>query len=186
MHRQPLLQLLADYKPFDTTEQAMLARTIAFVGEQPDCFRRSLLIGHVTGSAWIVSPDRSQVVLIHHRKLDRWLQPGGHADGDPDVAAVALREAQEETGLTRLRLVHPVIYDVDVHPIPARNDEPAHLHYDIRFLLEADPNEPFRQTAETKAIRWVSIGEVGAFEASGSVLRMVRKTSAYHSAKQIL
>ncbi len=149
MHRQPLLQLLYQHQPTDPLEQAMTQATIAFVAQHPDCFDRSLLIGHITGSAWIVSPDRQQTLLIHHRKLDRWLQPGGHADGDPDVAAVALREAQEETGLTSLRLVNPVgathpeqevaIFDVDIHPIPARADVPEHLHYDIRFLLDSEP-----------------------------------------------
>lgn len=175
MHRQPLLQLLDEYHTADPAEQIMLAQTFAFVREQPDCFQRSLRIGHITGSAWIVSPDHAQVVLVHHRKLDRWLQPGGHADGDPDVASVALREAQEETGLTRLRLVRPAIFDVDVHSIPARNDEPAHLHYDIRFLLEADTSEPFRETAETKSIRWVSLNEIHRFTDSESVLRMTTK-----------
>ena len=94
MYRQPLLQLLRQHQPTDPNEQAMTQATINFVEQHPDCFERSLLIGHITGSAWIVSPDQQQVLLIHHRKLDRWLQPGGHADGDPDVASVALREAQ--------------------------------------------------------------------------------------------
>ncbi|MBC8155268.1 MAG: NUDIX hydrolase [Bacteroidetes bacterium] len=181
MHRQALLHQLAAHQPADTTEQAMLTQTIDFVTAQPDCFHRTLLIGHVTGSAWIVSrtpaaPAERQVVLLHHRKLDRWFQPGGHADGDPDVAAVALREAQEETGLTSLRLASLAVFDVDVHPIPARGTEPAHLHYDIRFLLEADPTEPFIETAETKAVRWVNVGQIADLNDSESILRMKRKT----------
>ncbi len=180
MHRQSLLQLLADYDTTDVAELRMLTETIAFVGTQADCFHRTLLTGHVTGSAWIVSPDRARVVLIHHRKLDRWLQPGGHADGDPDVAAVALREAQEETGLTSLRLVTPAIFDVDVHTIPARDNEPAHQHYDIRFLLEADPAEPFVQTIETKSIKWVPITEVRNFTNSDSILRMTMKKMQFN------
>ena len=136
--------------------------------------------GHVTGSAWIVSPDRSQILLIHHRKLDRWLQPGGHADGDPDVAAVALREAQEETGLTSLKLIastecKPAIFDVDVHQIPARNQVPEHLHYDIRFLLEADPDEPFGFSDEIKAIQWFSLKNAYNLTDSESILRLIRK-----------
>lgn len=153
----------------------MLKEIITFVEQHPDCFERTLLIGHITGSAWIVSPDRQQAVLIHHRKLDRWLQPGGHADGDPDVAAVALREAREETGLTSLRLVSPSIYDVDVHLIPARGEVPAHYHYDIRFLLEADPLESFQQTSETKNIKWVNYAEMSTFTTERSVLRMIFK-----------
>lgn len=176
MHRQPLLALLNKHIPADATESAMTQDTITFVAANPDCFERSLLSGHVTGSAWIVSPDREKTVLIHHRKLDRWFQPGGHADGDVDVAAVAFREAEEETGLTSLRLASPAIFDVDVHPIPARGDVPAHLHYDIRFLLEADPDESFLIPEEVKNVKWFSLKDVYTLTDSESILRMVRKT----------
>lgn len=175
MHRTPLLTLLRPYKPLNEAERAMWLDTILFVEQHPDCFERSLLIGHITGSAWIVSPEGGQVILIHHRKLDRWLQPGGHADGDPDVAAVALREAREETGLTSLKLVSPTIYDVDVHLIPAKGEVPAHHHYDIRFLFVADPAEPFLHSAETKDIKWVDYEKVPFFTPDKSVLRMIYK-----------
>lgn len=175
MHREPLISLLQQHTPADATEKAMTQATIEFVRTYPNCFDRSLLIGHVTGSAWIVSPDRQQVLLIHHRKLDRWLQPGGHADGDPDVAAVALREAQEETGLTSLRIIGDGIFDVDVHEIPSRKDVPAHLHYDVRFLLEADPLEAFGDSDEIKNIRWFSAEIAKSITDSESILRMVRK-----------
>lgn len=186
MHRQLLLQLLRQHTPADLNEQAMTQATIAFVEANPDAFERSLRIGHVTGSAWIVSPDRQQTLLIHHRKLDRWLQPGGHADGDPDVASVALREAQEETGLTSLRLITPAgvpvwieqsppIYDVDVHRIPARNDIPEHLHYDIRFLIEADLNEPFNISNEVKNSQWFTLEMATKCIDSESVFRLIRK-----------
>ena len=182
MHRQPLLNLLRQHHPADPDEQAMTQSTIAFVEQQPNCFERSLLAGHVTGSAWIVSVarqpnDLTHVLLIHHRKLDRWLQPGGHADGDPDVAGVALREAQEETGLSSLRLLHPAIFDVDIHPIPARKDVPAHLHYDIRFLLEADSTEPFGDSDEIRDIRWFSLRQATECVDSESMFRLLRKTS---------
>lgn len=182
MHRQALLTLLRQHQPIDSHEQAMTEATIAFVEQHPDCFERSLLIGHVTGSAWVVSPDRKQVVLIHHRKLDRWFQPGGHADGDPDVAQVALKEAEEETGLTNLHLVHPSdesapIFDVDVHTIPARKEVPAHLHYDIRFLVEADPKKAFVQNEETQDIQWVFLGKVKEYTEEESITRMVKKMS---------
>ncbi len=182
MHRQPLLALLHQYKPIDPTELAMTQATIAFVEEQSNCFERSLKIGHITGSAWIVSPDRQQFLLIHHRKLDRWLQPGGHADGDPDVVAVALREAQEETGLTSLRLVAepgttPLIFDVDVHPIPARGEVAEHLHYDIRFLLEADPKEAFGNSDEIKNIQWFTLKSIFNDSRFNDILRMAGKIS---------
>ncbi len=168
----------------------MTQATIDFVAQHPDCFDRALLEGHITGSAWIVSPDRQQTLLIHHRKLNRWLQPGGHADGDPDVAAVALREAQEETGLTRLTVIAPPgadssleisqtvpIFDVDIHSIPARNEVPEHLHYDIRFLIEADPDEPLGFSEEIRNIQWFAVETVVNYAESESILRLIRKMS---------
>jgi 8-oxo-dGTP pyrophosphatase MutT (NUDIX family) len=171
-----LLSLLRQHTPADANEAAMTAQTIAFVETYPtDCFERSLLVGHVTGSAWITSPDRQRVVLIHHRKLDRWFQPGGHADGNHDVEAVARREAEEETGLTDLHLVSPRIFDVDVHPIPARGEVPAHLHYDIRFQYISNNQILFGCGAEVKAIRWVSLDEAEELANSESISRMARK-----------
>ncbi|MCX6215964.1 NUDIX hydrolase [Spirosoma sp.] len=175
MYRNPLLSLLQQYSPVDTHEQTMTQETIDFVRANPNCFDRSLLVGHITGSAWICSPDRRQVLLIHHRKLDRWLQPGGHADGDPDVVAVALREAQEETGLTSLKLLSNAIFDVDIHEIPARKNVPAHLHYDIRFLFEADPAEPFGNSEEIRNIKWFSSENAEQQINEASILRMLRK-----------
>ncbi|MBO0938718.1 NUDIX hydrolase [Fibrella sp. HMF5335] len=180
MHRQSLLTLLRNHTPADANEAAMTAQTIAFVEANPTCFERSLAEGHVTGSAWITSPSGSpneqRVVLIHHRKLDRWFQPGGHADGDPDVAAVALREAQEETGLPDLELVSPAIFDVDVHSIPARGEVGAHLHYDIRFRLKSDEKIIIGENSEVKEIRWLNLDQAEALSDSESVGRMVRKT----------
>lgn len=167
----------------------MTAQTIAFVEANPDCFERSLLIGHVTGSAWILSPDPSttnvpeepKALLIHHRKLDRWFQPGGHADGNPDVQAVARQEAEEETGLTDLRLASPQIFDVDVHPIPARNEGtadaiPAHLHYDIRFQYFSNDQILVGENREVKNTQWVTLDEAKRLSDSESISRMVRKS----------
>lgn len=181
MHRQPLLALLQAYNPTDPHEQVMWRDTLTFVTQHENCFERSLLQGHITGSAWIVSPNRQQVVLIHHRKLDRWFQPGGHADGNSDVAAVALQEAHEETGLQTLSLIHapgelPTIFDIDVHPIPERGNVPAHLHYDIRFLIQANPSELFGQSDEIKAVRWVDVKEIIRYSDEESIKRMVNKT----------
>lgn len=153
----------------------MLEQTIRFVKSNSDCFERHLQIGHVTGSAWIVSPDRRQVVLLHHYKLDRWLQPGGHADGDPDILRVALREAEEETGLQQIKIVSHAIFDVDVHRIPARGAEPEHLHYDIRFLFEASTDQPFIQSRETKDVRWVDSKEIEKITSEKSIIRMNQK-----------
>ena len=156
----------------------MTADTIRFVEAHADCFLRSQLSGHLTGSAWIVDPARTSTLLTHHRKLDKWLQLGGHADGDSDLRAVALREAREESGLTQLRLVADGPFDVDRHLIPERKGVPAHFHYDLRFVIEADPAEPLAISDESHDLAWVELGRVTQLNAEESMARMVRKTHA--------
>ena len=128
MDRQQLLRQLTAHRPIDNHEAGFLKRTQQFVASTPHCFERSYLNGHVTGSAWIVSPDRTHAILLHHQKLDRWFQPGGHADGEPDILKVAMTEAQEETGLSanQLTIISHRIFDIDVHRIPARPGEPTY------------------------------------------------------------
>jgi 8-oxo-dGTP pyrophosphatase MutT (NUDIX family) len=123
--------------------------------EHPCCFQRDHLPGHLTGSAWVINHERSKVLLVHHAKLRRWLQPGGHADGDEDILRVALRELGEETGLKNFVLAIPSLFDIDIHTIPQRTDFPEHLHYDVRFLIEADEQEPLTIDHESTGIRWV-------------------------------
>lgn len=156
----------------------MLAETLRFVEAEPRCADRNLPVGHLTGSAWIVDARRTRALLTHHRKLNKWLQLGGHADGDLDLASVASREAREESGLTRLRLASPQIFDLDRHWIPARKDEPAHWHYDLRFLFEADPDEPLVITPESKDLAWIELARLPDFNPEESLLRMARKTTA--------
>jgi hypothetical protein len=111
MHRQELLGLLARHETRFMEEAAYVERARAFVGEHGDCFYRELWPAHVTGSVWVVNPARDKALLLHHRKLDQWFQPGGHADGDADILRVSLRETAEETGRryrdTRQRRVAP-------------------------------------------------------------------------------
>lgn len=180
MHRNAVLTLLQNHaaQPRDAHEARMTAETIRFVTAHPDCLLRTCGPGHLTGSAWIVNPDRSRVLLTHHLKLDKWLQLGGHADGDGDLLAVALREAREESGLAGVRAVSPEVFDVDRHWIPARKSDPGHFHYDLRFLLEADPREPLALSHESKDLAWVELGRVTALNPEESMARMVRKTVA--------
>ena len=176
--REPVLERLRRHaaQPLEAAEAAMTEATIAFVEAHADCLWRSCVPGHLTGSAWIVSPDRSRTLLTHHRKLGKWLQLGGHADGDGDLLAVALREACEESGLVRVRPLSTEIYDVDRHCIPARKNEPAHHHYDLRFLFEADPNEPLAMSAtESKEVAWVELAAVHELNPEESIARLVRK-----------
>ncbi|MGB3748400.1 MAG: NUDIX hydrolase [Rhodanobacter sp.] len=146
-----------------------------FARTQPDAFERGNRAAHFTGSAWLVSADGGRVLLMHHRKLDRWLQPGGHADGDTDLARVALREAEEETGLAGLG-VDGDIFDIDRHRIPARGNEPEHWHYDVRHVVRAGADESFVVNAESHALAWRLVGEVVNDETlDASLRRMARK-----------
>lgn len=178
MHRNAVLTLLRSHaaRSFDPHEAAMTAETIRFVDTETECLMRTCAPGHPTGSAWIVSPDRSRVLLTHHLKLDKWLQLGGHADGDGDLLAVAEREAREESGLASVRAVSREIFDVDRHWIPARKSETGHFHYDLRFLFEADPQERLAISSESKDLAWVELARVAALNPEESMARMVRKT----------
>jgi 8-oxo-dGTP pyrophosphatase MutT (NUDIX family) len=162
----------------DETETAAVTHVLAFIGTQEDCLLRSCLPGHLTGSAWIVSPDRHRTLLTLHRKLGKWLQLGGHADGDPDLLAVALREAREESGLVNVKPLSPEIFDVDRHWIPGRGPERGHWHHDIRFMFEADPSEPLTVSSESRELAWVEVSAVTSLNPEESMARMVRKTQA--------
>jgi 8-oxo-dGTP pyrophosphatase MutT (NUDIX family) len=177
--RTAALTLLRQHerKSLDAHERAMVADTIRFVESHSDCLLRSCVPGHLTGSAWVVDASRTRTLLTHHRKLDKWLQLGGHADGDPDLTAVAFREATEESGLSRLRLVSADLFDVDRHWIPPRKTDPGHYHYDLRFVIEADSGEPLTVTSESKDLAWVDIASVATLNPEESMLRMVRKTT---------
>jgi 8-oxo-dGTP pyrophosphatase MutT (NUDIX family) len=178
MHRAGILALLRAHRSRASPgqEATALAETIAFVESHADCLWRTCAPGHLTGSAWIVSPDRRRTLLTLHRKLGKWLQLGGHADGETDLLTVARREAREESGLARLAVVDHRLFDVDRHWIPGREGEPGHWHHDLRFLLEAQPSDPLSVTDESRALAWVDIAAVGALNPEESMARLVRKT----------
>lgn len=152
--------------------------------KHPDAFQRTHLPGHITGSAFIVSEDFSQTVLVHHAKLNRWLQPGGHTDGDQNVERVALREANEETGLQNLTLASTEIFDLDIHAIPARKDFPQHDHYDVRYLVNASLNEKIIVSEESHDVKWVMLNDLEKFSTEVSLLRMRDKALAINKLKQ--
>lgn len=165
-----LIDALRDYARRYPDDAALADDFIAFAQSSPDVFERRHRLGHFTGSAWLLSADGQRVLLMHHRKLGRWLQPGGHADGQADLAAVALREAQEETGLSGLR-VQPDIFDLDRHRIPARGDEPEHWHYDVRYLVHAGGSEAFVANEESLGLAWRPVAALAADEAADDSLR---------------
>ena len=180
MHRDPVLELLRRHveRALEAHEAEMTRETIEFVQSHPDCLERSCVPGHLTGSAWVVTPDRLRTLLTHHLKLDKWLQLGGHADGDGNLLAVALREAREESGLTRIRAVSADLFDLDRHWIPPRKMDPGHFHFDLRFLVEADADESLAISHESKDLAWVAVERVASLNPEESMARMVNKTQS--------
>lgn len=177
MHRKDLIQKLENYSPEDNNEKVFRASFLSFINAHEDCFERSLQIGHITGSAWIVNKTYDKALLTHHKKLNRWLQLGGHADGETDIVKVSTKEALEESGLSSLELVSESLFDIDIHTIPARKSDPEHLHYDIRMLFTADENEPFTVSSESNNLGWISLEELGYYSQNNeSILRMAEKT----------
>lgn len=156
-------------------EPETAALFLELAAEGVHAFERTRLAGHFTASCWLVSADGERALLTHHRKLDRWLQPGGHADGDTDLARVALREADEETGVAGLT-VEGGIFDLDRHRIPARGAEPEHWHYDVRYVIRAGADDSFVVSEESHALAWVDVESIAndpAYDAS--LRRMARR-----------
>lgn len=183
MHRVELLNLLADYRTTYMEEAAYLSRAKEFVQVHESVFERDLYPAHVTGSAWVVNPQRTAVLMLLHRKHNQWFQPGGHADGEADILAVALRETTEETGIApdKIRLVDANIFDLDIHTIPAIGSFPQHEHIDVRFLLEIDDSLPVPGNDESHDIRWLPLNTVARFNNNRSTHRMVDKTRRLRS-----
>ena len=179
MHRNSLLDLLERYLARHPDERICVDHVRQFVRANADCFLRSCVDGHVTASAWIVSEDYTSFLLTHHAKLGRWLQLGGHADGNADLAAVALGEAREESGMQVFALAAAngvdLPLDIDVHLIPARGADPAHLHYDVRYLLIAARDQPLRISSESLDLRWFPRASADEVLESESLKRMARK-----------
>jgi 8-oxo-dGTP pyrophosphatase MutT (NUDIX family) len=172
--RDALLEALEAYGAGDARDEATFSRFRSFL-ERDDPFRRTDPDGHVTASAIVARPSTREFLLVFHRKLDRWLQPGGHVEpGDGGVFDAALRETREESGLCDLEApIGEAILDLDVHAIPAFGDDPAHLHYDVRYLLTARDGGSLAPGAA-----WFDRDSAVRGDADGSVTRAVRKAVA--------
>ncbi len=172
-HRQRLLELIAEYAERHPDEGEVVDRFVSFVTAHERCFERDCWAGHITGSAWLVNEARSHVLLTHHRKLGAWFQLGGHSDGESNTLLAAQKEAEEESGLP-VRVLDAQIFDLDVHEIPARKSDPAHFHYDVRFVFQAE-REDFAVSEESLDLAWVQVANLSAYTSEISMIRMAEK-----------
>lgn len=170
-----LTKLLENYFPEDSAERDYKNTILDFLLQYPDAFERSLEVGHITASAWLINKDNTKALLTHHRKLDMWIQLGGHCDGNTDVLAVALKEAQEESGIMHIEPVRYDIFDIGVHLIPENKKEKAHYHYDVRFLLQVMSDEDFVVSDESHSLTWIDKNKDTLPTKERSVIRMFEK-----------
>lgn len=176
MNRDSLLKAIREYETPYSEEEKYKSRFLDLLFFD-NCFERSLLTGHITASAWVLTPDFKQVALLHHKKLDRWLQPGGHADGDEHVQRVAHKELEEETGITDVTLIGDSFFDIDIHTIPERKGVPEHDHYDVRFAFVANRPDELRKNDESNEVAWIAIDQLEQMVGTdASVLRMKEKS----------
>ncbi len=156
-------------------ESPVVRRFLKLLAEGRRAFDREHAAGHFTASALVFTPDLRRVLLTHHRKLDIWVQLGGHADGDANLPRAALREATEESGLADIRAASKGIIDIDIHPIPAYRSDPPHDHYDVRYAFIADPERPLVVSDESHDLAWVPVDRLGDFSREASLHRAVGK-----------
>jgi len=174
MKRNNLLGKLQSYTSWK--EEKQFQETMKkFIEDNEDCFERSLQDGHITASCWLLNKDHSKALMLHHAKLDKWFQLGGHCDGNPDTLAVAIKEAQEESGIMGIKPISSEIFDIDIHLIPESKKEKAHYHYDVRYLLHVVSDEKVVPNKESKELRWISKDIKSLPTDTPSVVRMFTK-----------
>ena len=174
--RDKLETKLEDYLVLYPNEKLTTQTMIDFLKNNQNCFERKNRKGHFTGSAWVLDESHSWIIMTHHRQLNLWLQPGGHADGNADLLEVAINETKEETGLIKLKVMSEKIFDLDIHKIPQYDNIPPHFHYDIRFLLEAKRNaNQIKVSRESHDVTWIHKDKVLDKNNEHSIKRMLNK-----------
>ncbi len=174
MNRGKLIQSISNYKILSKEDEVFKYRFINFIATHKNCFERSLEIGHITASAFIVDKKNEKILLLHHKKLNKWLQPGGHCDGEENVLKVAIKEVYEETGL-KIDSLESDIFDLDIHTIPSNKTISQHEHFDIRFLFDLDSALQTRINEESNQLAWVSVKNLEKYTNENSILRMRKK-----------
>ena len=176
--REKLDNKLRVYLNLYPDEKKTIKMMIGFLQENPNCFERENLKGHFTGSAWGIDDTHSWILMTHHRQLDLWVQPGGHADGNENLLEVAINETKEETGLTQFKIISEEIFDLDIHEVPQYKNIPKHFHYDIRFLLETNRNpNDIKISKESFDVAWIHKSAVLQKNNDSSIKRMLNKIS---------
>ena len=165
-----LVDRLSTHEGTSEQQSAVAVRMLEFAATHADALERTCVDGHFTGSALVVERGTDRFVVLHHMKLDKWLQPGGHTEGDANLASTALREATEETGIDGLEVVRPAI-DLDIHEVRPPS-EPPHLHLDVRFLVLAPAGSLPQGNHESRAIRWATIDDLDALGADDGLRRL--------------
>lgn len=172
------MKALRLYSPISAEEEIYKNKMLKLYEEKgTKAFSRTNITAHFTASAWIINPNSNEVLLIHHNKLNKWLQPGGHADGETDLEKVARKEAKEETGLENLKLASNILFDIDIHFIPENKGIPEHYHYDVRFAYFCMNKEKTQINSESNDFKWVNLDKVKNITQEPSILRMVEKSN---------
>ena len=168
------------YLKNNPNEKINVDKMLEFLNKEQDCFSRSNLRGHFTGSAWVVDETHKWILMTHHRKLDKWLQLGGHADENENLFEVAHNEAVEESGLIDFTYLSKKIFDIDIHKIPQYKNIPPHYHYDIRYLFKSKmESNAIVVSRESKDVAWILKDEVFKKNSEESIMRMLTKCEDY-------
>lgn len=180
MTKKDLIYQLKDYLNKYPDERIKVDNILEFINRENECFERNNWNGHFTGSAWIVDDTRNWVLMTKHLQLNMWLQLGGHAEGNSNLFKVALKEAIEESGLTKFTPLSSQIFDLDIHQIPRFKNLPSHLHYDVRYIFEAKiKNEKIIISDESHDVSWVNKNDVLNKNSEESISRMLNKMKEY-------
>ena len=175
MRKKELLKQLDFYREQYPKERATVDKFIKFISEFDDCFERTQKFGHITGSGLVTDKSMKRVLLTHHKKLNKWLQLGGHADGNPNIIEVAQKEVIEDSGINDTSVADDNIFDIDAHLIPARKKEPEHYHFDIRYLFLTNSNENYIISDESHDLKWIPVDQVRDYNTDENIIRMIEK-----------
>ncbi|WP_375580857.1 NUDIX hydrolase [Marivirga tractuosa] len=174
------MKLIENYNPVSEKEEVFKEKMLKlYKSKGKKSFYRDNLEAHFTASAWIINPNSEEVLLLHHKKLNKWLQPGGHADGQTDLEKVAKKEAEEETALNNLQLITNKIFDIDIHIIPENKGIPEHYHFDVRFAYFCTEIEKTQINSESNNFHWIKLNSVETLTKEPSILRMAEKSKVF-------